>query len=447
MRHFTLQAGFSRVAVRLCVLPVLFASVLFWHSSATSVKAATSQVVSHTIKAHPLSQPTEQAPANPYKVLFKCQLPNAPFRCYSPQQIHRAYSYTPLYQEGITGKGQTIVIIDAFQDPTIRSDLQKFDATFGLPTPTFNIIAPQGLPPFDPNDPNQAGFALEIALDVEWAHAVAPGATIDLVLAKSNQDADMFGVTKYAVDHNLGSVISQSFGEAETCVDPTLLALEHQTFARATAKRITLLASSGDQGVAQPSCDGKTFIKSAGYPASDPYVMAVGGTELFATVNGVYRNEITWNETDLGLPYNIASGGGFSTIFSRPSYQNGVVNLDNRGVPDVAYNAGVNGGVLVVFGGSVLLVGGTSAGSPQWAGIVALAEQSEGERIGLLNRIVYHIGESSARVSTFHDIIAGNNAFFFLNKSLSFTGFAAQTDWDAATGWGTPIVSKLVPRL
>src|SRR5262249_23280529 len=147
---------------------------------------------------------------------------------------------------------------------------------------TLNIIAPNGLTPFDPTSANQVGWAGEIALDVQWAHAIAPAATIDLVLAPSNQDADILSVTKWAVDHDLGDVISQSLGENENCVDPNLLKAEHQVFQDATDNGITLFASSGDEGAAQQTCDGNSWVQVASSPASDPLVTAVGATELFA---------------------------------------------------------------------------------------------------------------------------------------------------------------------
>ncbi|MGI9061726.1 MAG: S53 family peptidase [Ktedonobacteraceae bacterium] len=434
-----------RTAVVVLALLTLVGGIVFSQHITTHAAAAT--IVPHAVHVHPISQPTTKAAANPNKLLFTCQLPNAPFRCYSPQQIATAYSFNSLYKAGITGKHSTIVIIDAFQSPTISSDLTLFDATFGLANPTLNIIAPLGLTSFNPNDPNQVGWSQEITLDVEWAHAIAPSATIDLVLAPSNMDADLLGVTEYAVNHHLGQVISQSFGEAESCVDPTLLAQEHQLFAQATRKGITLLASSGDSGAAQPTCDGSTYFLSASSPASDPYVTAVGGTQLFASASGAYKTEITWNESDLGTPTNIGSGGGFSTIYAKPSYQNNAVPGGRRGVPDVAYNAAVNGGVLVAYNGSFLLFGGTSAGSPQWAGVVALANQYQGHAIGYLNPIVYGIAKSSSYTKSFHDIIAGNNSFFFLDGSLSITGYSARTGWDPATGLGTPIASNLVPKL
>ena len=129
---------------------------------------------------------------------------------------------------------------------------------------TFTQVAPDGLTPFVPGDPNMTGWAEEISLDVLWSHAIAPGANIVLVLAKSDADADLLSATKYAVDNNLGDVISQSFGENESCVDPTLLAQEHQVFADATMKYITIFASSGDEGAALPTCD-STLLGEGGF--------------------------------------------------------------------------------------------------------------------------------------------------------------------------------------
>ena len=389
-------------------------------------------------------------------VRFGCQLrsrdPNAPRAfCYGPDQIRAAYDIQSVLDGGTTGSGRTIVIIDAFSSPTIKTDLVAWDAVWGVPAPpSFKIITPDGLTPFDVTDPNQIGWSAEISLDVEWAHAVAPGAAIDLVLAKSNQDADILSVTKYAVDHNLGDVISQSFGEAEACADPSLLREEHAIFDSANDKGITLFASAGDQGSAQLTCDGNALMLSASTPASDPFVTGVGGTHLLADAHtGAYGSESVWND-DFG-----AGGGGFSNVYRRPGYQAPFqVNNKQRGVPDVAYNGDVRGGVVgawsvlcgVVFDcgpsdTAFFIFGGTSAGSPQWSGIVALADQMGGHRLGAINTRLYHIGKSDSYGSAFHDITAGNNSFG------GIAGFPAVPGWDAATGLGTPDVANLLPLL
>ena len=390
-------------------------------------------------------------------VKFGCQLRTQSFAsprpwCYGPDQIRAAYDVQPLLNEGITGAGRTIVIIDAFQSPTIRQDLALFDHVWGLADPTLNIIAPDGLTPFDINDGNQVGWSAEISLDVEWSHVIAPGATLDLVLAKSNMDADILSATKYAVDHNLGDVISQSFGEGEICMDPAIQSAQHQVFQEAADKGITLFASAGDQGAAQPTCDGKTFFVSASTPASDPNVTSVGGTNLFADAHtGAYGSEVVWqdgpgNGTGVG-------GGGFSVLYRRPGYQ-APFQADNksRGVPDVSYNAGVWGGVIGAWGvpfgvGAFFIFGGTSAGSPQWSGITALADQKFGERLGPLNTSLYHIAKTPDGVGVFHDITAGTNTCGVDVCGTVVTGFAATPGWDAASGLGTPDVANLIAAL
>jgi hypothetical protein len=256
------------------------------------------------------------------QVQFECQRPSAEFKCYGPEQIRHAYGFDQLISRGITGKGRSIVIIDAFQSPTIRQDLALFNRVFGLPSARLNIFAPQGLTPFNPDDPNHVGWSSEISLDVEWAHAIAPKATINLVLAKSNNDPDILAAIAYAVNHNLGDVISMSFGEYEGCVDPAVRRGTSATFQRATAKGISLFASSGDLGSAQPLCttDGLRFGVSD--PASHPLVTGVGGTILNADLRtGAYVSERAWKETLDGQV--LGTGGGFSRIYGVPSYQRG----------------------------------------------------------------------------------------------------------------------------
>lgn len=423
--------------------------------------------------AHPGSSSSNASGAHPYAVYvregespvgkttastFACQAATAPVRCYSPQQIRAAYDVTSLLNKGITGTGRTIVIIDAYQSPTIVADLHTFDQIFGLPDPKLNIIAPDGLTPFDYTDPNQVGWAGEITLDVEWSHAIAPGATIDLVLAKSNNDPDILSATSYAVHHNLGDVISQSFGEGEACSGVPLSA-QHAVFEQALREGTTVFASSGDEGAAQASqttpvaCGGsEPYYKSASTPASDPAVTGVGATSLNANAQtGAYISESAWND-EFG-----ASGGGYSSVFARPAFQNQVVRNRARGVPDVAYNGDVNGGVLTVWSSYaagapqlVYIFGGTSAGSPQWAAITALGDQLAGRRLGFLNDALYQIGTSKAYTRAFHDTTAGNNTFTTTDNNgnpLVITGYNTTPGWDAVTGWGSPDVAHLLPLL
>jgi subtilase family serine protease len=305
---------------------------------------------------------------------------------------------------------------------------------------------------------------------VEWAHAIAPDAQIVLVLAKSNDDADILSATKYAVDHNLGDVISQSFGEDESCMDPDLLVKQHQVFADATKKNITLFASSGDEGAAQPTCDGTSWGKAASSPASDPLVTGVGGTELHAAdycltalgcdpssnpAPGTYQDEIVWNEPDFAA----ATGGGFSVLYDEPSFQRATIHKGHgdkqRGVPDVSYNAAILHGVLVFYdingNGGVYLVGGTSAGSPQWAAITVIADQKAGKRLGFINKALYQISQSKKNYAkSFFDITSGNSSVVEEDSDgnpVAVDGFNAEKGWDATTGLGSPATDQLVGYL
>ncbi len=423
--------------------------------------------IAHQITVHPaISKVVKDTSA----VHFNCQdRPidgSAGLRCYQPSQIQAAYGLTPLLNKGINGKGRTIAIIDAFQSPYVQTDLSIFDSTFGLPAADFQQIAPQGLTPFDPNDGNMDGWAEEITLDVLWAHAAAPGAKILLVLATSNDDTALYNATKYVVDNNLADTISQSFGEAETCMDPKVLQKQHTLFEQAARKQITVFASSGDSGAAQFNCDGTAAILSASTPASDPLVTGVGGTTLNAdSATGAYIGETAWTEQLLGCnPPAVSlddincSGGGFSTIYGRPAFQFGVPNTSKtgRGVPDVSYNAGVNGGVLTHCGICNLLngldptdptifflFGGTSAGSPQWAGLTAVGDQLAHHRFGDINPALYLISRAHGLYAdAFHDVTVGNN-----DVSEIGTGYNAGTNWDPVTGLGSPNASKLLPLL
>jgi subtilase family serine protease len=444
--------------------------------SATNVRSSASPFLKVGPQAIPAAAP------GPGYGLFTCQvgLSSIPGEvCYDPYQMRHAYNIDTLISAGFNGKGKTIVIIDAFSDFNLVKDLNYFNNFYGLPSlnglggppnsslGTFTQIEPDGPAPFDAN------WAGEITLDVEWAHAIAPGANITLVLAKSNSDADILSATKYAVDNNLGDVISQSFGENESCMDPTLLAQQHQVFADATRKNITLFASTGDEGAAQTTCDGNSWVKAASSPASDPLVTAVGGTELHAagycltvlgcdpTANpapGTYQSEIAWNEGppfgdfQAYFPSTIASGGGFSVLYDEPSYQKGTIHGGKqRGVPDVSYNAAVLHGVLVRFFGSWQLFGGTSAGSPQWAAIQAIADEKAGYGLGFINKAAYHIGQAKSHYSaSFHDVTSGTNSaveFDSSNNPVTVLGFAAGSGWDAVTGLGSPRAAGLVDYL
>ncbi len=428
--------------------------------------------------------------AKPKDATFTCQPdPNVVGAvCYGPQQIQHAYGVDKLYAKGWDGSGRTIAIIDAFGNPSVQTDLAVFDEIWGLPDPpSFSVHTMPGTPAFDYTNSNMTGWGIEIDLDVEWAHSIAPGANIVLIAAKSDSDEDILAATQYAIGHNVGDVISQSFGEAEQCVDPQIAAKTHEAFVKAQKKGITLFASSGDEGSAQPSCDGSSWIKAASSPANDPLVTAVGGTELFASPDGcedgagniitcdpplptpgTYGHEVAWDELDgdpiFGMPKtgDAATGGGFSQEFRRPAFQSSVREIPRgtRGLPDVAYSGSINHGVIVValledptgLVGGFYLVGGTSAGSPQWAALTAIADQAAHRRLGTINPTLYALAGPGGNgfFSPFHDVTKGKNGVLEYDTSgnpVHISGFHANGGWDATTGLGSPRADRLVPAL
>lgn len=403
--------------------------------------------------------------------LFTCQVNLDPTAvCYDPYQVRHAYNIDSLVNAGYDGTGKTIVIVDAFQSPNIAAELNVYSSFYGLPGvnlpggPTFTQIAPDGLTPFDPSNADMIGWAQEISLDVEWSHAIAPGANIVLVLSRSDADVDILSATKYAVDHRLGDVISQSFGENESCTDPDLLAQQHEVFAEATTKNITLFASTGDSGSALLTCDGTAYTEAVSSPAVDPLVTAVGGTELHAasycltflgcdpTANpapGTYQGEVVWNEFNLDQGVVGSGGGGFSVVYDEPSYQKGTIHGGKqRGVADISYSAAVLHGLLTYLnipglGSGFALFGGTSVGSPNWAAIMAITDQKAGTSLGFINKALYRIGQAPPNyAASYHDVTQGNNAFAF--PVLGIPGFNAGPGWDAPTGFGSPIAGGVV---
>jgi subtilase family serine protease len=380
--------------------------------------------------------------------------------CYSPQQIQNAYGLTPILKAGFNGAGQTIIIIDSFGSPTIADDLKTFDADYGLPDPpSLTVLAPLGTVAFDPNNSDQVGWAFETTLDVEWAHAMAPGANIVLLTSPVSETEGVQGLPefltleKYALEHKLGKIISQSWGATEnTLFDPAgqkVIDDFEDFYEQAVKEHVTVLASSGDSGSSNVDVNKKIYpFPTVIFPASSPFVTAVGGTSLYADTAGKYQFEIVWDDHFIG-----ATGGGVSQQFSEPSYQDSLpasvqTTLNNhRGIPDLAYNADPNTAILVYLSflgppnAGFYFIGGTSEGAPQWAGIIADANQLAGHPLGFLNRKLYAIGEES---DLFHDITFGSNAF---NGFSGVPGYSATPGWDLTTGWGTPDLGALVREM
>jgi len=281
--------------------------------------------------------------------------------CYLPAQIQTAYNEQPLFNSGITGAGQTIVIVDSFGSPTIKSDLATFDSQFNLPAPpSFRIIQPAGkVPAYNPNNSDMVGWAGETTLDVEWSHTIAPGANILLVETPVSETEGTAGFPQivkaenYVIDHHLGDVITQSFGATEqTFTSQQQLLSQRSAYFNALAHNVSVLASSGDTGAANYEFDGTDLypFPTVGWPASDPLVTGVGGLQLHLDQNG-FRTapDNVWNDPASICSQPCAGSGGLSSVFDRPFFQDRVARVvgRDRGVPDVSLNAAVSSAVNV----------------------------------------------------------------------------------------------------
>ncbi|HET6324740.1 MAG TPA: S53 family peptidase, partial [Planctomycetaceae bacterium] len=350
---------------------------------------------------------------------------------YTPAQVTTAYGVNLISFGTVTGTGagQTIAIVDAFNDPNIIGDTATFNSQFNLPQfnvsggPTLAVLNQTG--GTTPPTVNGQGWDLEESLDVQWAHSIAPQANIILYESNTNNDTDMDQAVATAAANPAVSVVSMSWGEGEfqgeQTEDPFVLTPTGRTGG------VTFLAAAGDDG------------SPAIYPATSPDVVSVGGTALSIQTNGAYISESVWNNNN-----GHATGGGVSTLESQPSYQVGNVNgasTTNRSAPDVAMDADPNTGVYVrdtFGGGGWFQVGGTSLSTPLWAGLVAIANQGRAlngqtSLNGLTQTLPTLYGLPS---SDFNDITAGSNGTF-----------SATTGYDLVTGRGTPIANLLVPDL
>ena len=375
--------------------------------------------------------------------------------CYHPSFLKDAYDF-PSGRFAPTGAGQTILVVTSYGYPGIAADLALFSAEEGLPPANFTQVNQQAPPAAPPEDPATIfNWQLETALDVEWAHAMAPGAKIVLAVAATGDSADVTQTLSEVLPQYRGAIVSMSlFADEEffTQFDPASLKTMNGLFLHHVLTGGTVLASSGDFGATGLSllALGDPTVDAA-FPASSPFAVGVGGTEggTYPTglwVNGRYGSEQVWNEADLPG----ASGGGPSTVFPAPLWQWGLTGQTKRATPDVSYNAAVNGGVIIVFGGHHTVMGGTSAGTPQWAAIVALANELRGRSgrlpLGIATPQLYAIArDRNDYRQDFHDITSGTNALGGPTSGLP--GFTAAQGYDMATGLGTPDVSRLLSDL
>ncbi len=353
---------------------------------------------------------------------------------YDPQTIWTAYGFNNLgcthttttdwTDPNLCGHGQTIAIVDAYDDPNIANDLQTFDSQYGLPScpagSCFVKLEPQGTPT------TNSGWALEISLDVEWAHSIAPGAKIILVEAANSNLGNLLSAVDTAVGQGAQQV-SMSWGGSEFSSESSY----DYHFNSATT---SFFASSGDSG------------SGVEYPAASPYVISVGGTTLNVDSSGNYVSESAWS----------GSGGGVSAYELKPSYQSSFQPYSGRAIPDVAYDGNPNTGVAVYdsvpyFGQSGWFeVGGTSVGAPQWTGISAIANSGNAKLASAsfgTSSALYGAAsgaESSPQtnpyLTNYHDITTGSNGNC---GSICNAG----PGYDEVTGVGSPQSNNLVPYL
>jgi subtilase family serine protease len=374
---------------------------------------------------------------------LSCGPPGYFIQCYTPGQYQVAYGVAPLLRRGITGRGETVVLPELANIPgpnftDIRKDLAAFDKKFRLPAANLKVtttLAGAGAP-------YVAGT--EEVEDTEIVHAVAPGAALDVVLVPANATTSAANFTAavtgliHAAIAQHAAVVSISGSHGERFFTPAEVTRIHAALQRAAGRRVTVVASSGDTGVL--SDDGPPVQVSL--PASDPLVLGVGGTALGASIfTGAYHGEMAWNADTR------ASAGGYSALFGRPSYQDGVSRIGRmRGVPDVAADADSSTAMTLTFTGGVLYPAqGTSAATPLWAAVIALADQDAGQHLGFVNPAIYAIAHSPAYPRAFHDVITGDNSVFW--PARLFTGYQAGPGWDPVTGWGSPNAQTLVPLL
>jgi len=320
---------------------------------------------------------------------------------YAPSQIAAAYGFNLIATNG-NGDGQTIAIVDAYGSPTIQSDLDTFCATYGIPSTTVSVYYPQGIPVAN------SGWAAETMLDVEWAHAMAPGAKIAVIAAKDNSISNLLGAVNYAYTTVRANVVSMSWGAADFSGSST-----YNTYFNHPG--MSFVAASGDIGA------------QADWPACSANVLGVGGTSLIVDSNNQITSETAWS----------GSGGGVSSYVLIPSYQVGFNNNSGRGIPDVSYVADPYTGVAVYLTDPVArtsgwyVYGGTSAGAPQWAALLARRNSlGNGSSTTAINPILYG-GAKTNYSGLFRDITSGT------------TGFPAVSGYDLATGLGSPIAQNV----
>ena len=393
-----------------------------------------------------------QSPTSATADICPAELSSIP-NCYTPHALRVAYGMETLAEQGFSGKGQTVVDIVSFGSPTLQQDMDVFDRQFGLPPIAIKVLSPLGTKAFDPTNKDMAGWAAETELDVQIIHAMAPGAGIVVLTSPVDETEGTIGLPEflqleqYAVSHQLGQVFSQSYVASEVTLADTagqqLVKKFSDFYKQATTQQgWTIVSGSGDHGATDFSNIAATQYSPTpivNFPADVPWVTAVGGTTLLHS--GSSYDESAWP----------GSGGGFSKFFSEPDFQKSLPQSvqtqlnGRRGLPDIAADADPATGMAFYIHGQWGQVGGTSASTPLWAAIIAVADQMAGHPLGFINPGIYKVASSTNAQQDFRDITSGNNNFYQGNVQVN--GFQAVAGWDAVTGWGAPNAQKLLPGL
>ena len=405
----------------------------------------------------PTSKPASTATPEPSPTSATADVCPAQLRaipnCYTPHALRVAYGLQALTQRGLTGKGQTVVDIVSFGSPTLQQDMDVFDKQFGLPPISIKVLAPLGTAHYDPANKDMFGWGIETELDVQIIHAMAPDAGIVVLTSPVDETEGTVGLPQflqlgqYAVSHQLGQIFSQSYVATEvTLADSAgqqLVKKYTDFYNQATTKQgWTIVSGSGDHGATDFSNIAATQYSptpTVNFPADVPWVTTVGGTTLMRSANTY--NETAWQ----------GSGGGFSKFFNEPDFQKSLPQAvqsqlnGRRGLPDIAADADPTTGMAFYVAGQWQQVGGTSASTPLWAGIIAVADQMAGHPLGFINPGIYKVASSANAQQDFRDITSGNNSFF--SGNVQVTGYQAVAGWDAVTGWGAPNAAKLLPDL
>jgi subtilase family serine protease len=508
----TLAAGIGAVAAATTGVATGPAAAVAAHVGSAVVTPLATRAPDSAFHKASASDPTSPACTKPDGTV------STYIHCYRPYDLRRFYRLGPLATSK-DGAGQTIVLVDSYGSPTAANDLAHFANTFHGPTPSFETDFPLGSPNYTSATGNGSGtsgptaaegWAGEATLDIEWAYAMAPKAHLVLLATPPAETQGVQGLPNLmkAIDSAItryptGTMFSMSFGTDEQAFGFPAAAKAQftkfdATFQRGIARKDTFFSSSGDTGsVGQvrshhQSTTGAT--PEVSYPNVSPFVTSVGGTQVQSgwtwnpsedrpfLADGSFNprywafttsgsTEPVWNETWAG----IASGGGLSTVYGRPAYQSPVAGIvgSHRGVPDVAWNAAVNGGVLIYrsFFPSIdgkpswQVYGGTSAASPQVAAITAIgnqAREARGEKpVGELNPVIY--SKTFNQGAAFNDVVRhsygtvpsgvlkDNQVWDTLASGLvtpdHVPGYPTTAGYDLTTGWGSPNAPGYVSQL